>query len=178
LNSAYYFSLSEISSNKRKDKNVIPSGAIMNMAESKPRPLPKPRVRHKYLPASTIQSTNVTPIVSSSAPKPPITKPKPAGYKQLEFNNKILVSIKADIDIGDESTANLENNGCKDNENFERNNNVANFKHGNGKGLIRNGLKDNKVSFFSEAKSSTVLLTNDLPDFILRKRFFHCVPFP
>ena len=152
----------------------------MNMAESKPRPLPKPRVRYKSLPASTIQSTNVTPIVSSSAPgsKPPVTKPKPAGYKQLEFNNKILVSIKADIDIGDESTANLEKNGCKDNENFERNNNVANFKHGNGKSLIGNGLKDNKVSFFSEAKSGTVLLTNDLPDFIIQKRFFHCVPFP
>ncbi len=133
----------------------------MNMAESKPRPLPKPRVRHKSTPVSTNQSSNVTPNISCSAPvsKPPVTKRKPVGYKQLDFNNKGLVSIKADIDIGDDSSANLENNASrKMNEDFERNNNVANFKNGNGKSLIGNGLKvDTKASIFSKTK--TVVLS-------------------
>ena len=96
------------------------------------------------------QSANFT--ISSSLPnnKPPIIKPKPAGYKQLDFNRKGLVTIKADIEIGDASFANSESSdSVKNNEVFEKNNNVANLKHGNGKRLIGNGLKaDAKVRSF------------------------------
>lgn len=112
----------------------------MNMAESRPRPTPKPRPRQKSPPGNTVSSTNVSPNISRSAPegKPPITRPKPVGYKQLDFNNKFLVGITADIDIGDGS----EQNNSDANENFEKNNNVANLKHGNNKVLTRNGLNE------------------------------------
>lgn len=128
-----FFLLSEISSNKRKDKDVRLSIAIMNMAESKPRPLPKPRVRHKSAPAHAIESRSVSPKIpphSAPAIKPPITKPKP-GYKPLVFDNKTLVSIETDIDIESGSTANIGNNGSKGIDDLEKNNNVANLKHGN-----------------------------------------------
>lgn len=152
----YSFSLSEISSNKRKDRDVSLSVAIMNMAESKPRPLPKPRARHKSVPANTTESDSVSPKIPNSAPaiKPPITKPKP-GYKPLVFDSKTLVSIEADIDIDIGSTATVESNDSKGIEDFEKNNNVANLKHGNSKNLIGNGRKTGgKVStFFREVKT-------------------------
>ena len=122
----------------------------MNMAESKPRPVPKPRVRHKSAPVNTIESGGVSPKIPNSAPamKPPITKPKP-GYKPLVFDNKTLVSIEADIDIDSGSTANAGNNDSKSVKDFEKNNNVANLKHGNSTNLIGNGRKTgSKVSVF------------------------------
>ena len=140
------FSILEITSNKRKEKNVRSSVTIMNMAESKPRPLPKPRERYNLCPNNTVNKTSI-PNISSSAPlgKPPDTKPKPAGYKRLEFNNKTLVDITTDIDIGDDCTSNRVETNEKANEEFETNNNVANLKHRNDKRVIGNGTKDNKV---------------------------------
>lgn len=150
------FFFSEISSNKQREKNVVEKVAIMKMTEPKPRPLPKPRVRHtssEHAPQPTTISPNIS--SSASANKPPITKPKPLGYKRLEFNNKFLVSIQADIDIGESPMINKEGNGRweKNIKGVERNNNDANLKHGSGKVVIGNGVKDTnlKVILFMNA---------------------------
>ncbi|XP_028394299.1 rho guanine nucleotide exchange factor 5-like isoform X2 [Dendronephthya gigantea] len=135
----------------------------MNMAESRPRPQPKPRPRQILPPEKNRSSTNVSPNLPRSEGKPPpITKPKPAGYKQLDFKNDFLVSITTDIDIGDDS----EQNNSVGNGIFEKNNNVPNLKHGNNTVLTRNGLseKDKDSSSFGEKyRKPLPLLPNESP---------------
>ena len=126
-------------------------------SESRPRPLPKPRrPKSMDIGASKNQSTcfNISASVPASI-KPPITKPKPTGYKQLDFGKTGLVDIKTDIELSDASPANSRGDDCtKDNGVLEKNNNVANLKHGNGKGFIGNGLKaDTKVCFSSVSRA-------------------------
>ena len=100
---------------------------MKNMAESKPRPIPKPRPRQKSLPAST---ANISDLSSSPSSKPPITQPKPKGYKTLDFKNTGLVSICADIDIEDGPVA---SKNTPTDEEIEKNNNTSNLKNALGK---------------------------------------------
>lgn len=93
---------------KQNARAIRPKVATMNMTETKTKPLPKPRYRHKSSPSSLSQLTNQPPISSSAHVQKPPLKPKPSKYKQLNFNNKGLVSITADIHIDVESPSNSE----------------------------------------------------------------------
>ena len=121
-----------ISRDRKQDRNDELNTTMMDMAESRFRPKPRPRQKS---PTQLIVSSNGSggklnsKLPSSPPSKPPVVKPKPRGYKQCEFNSQGFVAISKDIDIDDGSVTSIVS------ENVEKNNNITNVKDA---GVLRN----------------------------------------